>query len=539
MGLKSTIGWVLLAAVACGAPDRKNPNDPRGTDESTGEAIQLVARLPEGGTGGVSDVLAQIRYAVSGPGLPAAVEGRMDLIGRSARARVAGVPPGEDRVFRVTAMDPAEVITFAVVDTVDITADLPQTVELQLRRLGGSLELTSELPPEIVELEVNIDAMGDTLLRRYDVSGALVERIDNIPTGGDIGVVLKGYDAEAQVLIQQAVKTDIRTDLVARISLEVVGGFLQIVAHFPEYIPIVEIDRFSDEMGVFFRRTDNPDLPAPNAPIDFDDPQFRIKAFGPNGEMVEYYNFDVRPKVPAIAYIAVDRRDDQIPGQLPVFTVIPGDEGYSDFVHIHYVRIIDRDYRANSITDAEDIVDSDWEIIPTDQVMQAVMVPDGSMAALRFDATTPSALLDGWYKGQVVKYLLFEHPASTAVVDFGAGEINTPQMYAFFANNRNVKDGFEVDPQTGMTHNVVTRLPGQEGYSPLWVLQVFKLVAFDRVQDLASALDQSKVEESKVELESLLYLNAPVVGMGGASQIGAAEPEPEQEPEPEGEEENE
>ena len=314
MGLKSTIGWVLLAAVACGAPDRKNPNDPRGTDVSTGEAIQLVARLPEGGTGGVSDVLARIRYAalrdarvvlllahiryaVSGPDLPAAVEGRMDLIGRSARARVAGVPPGEDRVFRVTAMDPAEVITFAVVDTVDSTADAPQTVEVQLRRLGGSLELTSDLPPEVVELEVNIDAMGDTLLRRYDVSGALVERIDNIPTGGDIGVVLKGYDAEAQVLIQQAVKTDIRIDLVARISLEVVGGFLQIVAHFPEYIPIVEIDRFSDEMGVFFRRTDNPDLPAPNAPINFDDPRFRSKAFGPNGETVEYYNFDVRPKV--------------------------------------------------------------------------------------------------------------------------------------------------------------------------------------------------------------------------------------------------
>ena len=190
----------------------------------------------------------------------------MDLIGRSARARVAGVPSGEDRVFRVTAMDPAEVITFAVIDTVDITADAPQTVEVQLRRLGGSLELTSELPPEIVELEVNIDAMGDTLLRRYDVSGALVERIDNIPTGGDIGVVLKGYDAEAQVLIQEAVKTDIRTDLVARISLEVVGGFLQIVAHFPEYIPIVEIDRFSDEMGVFFAEPTIPTSPRPMRP---------------------------------------------------------------------------------------------------------------------------------------------------------------------------------------------------------------------------------------------------------------------------------
>ena len=524
MGLKSTIGWVLLAAVACGAPGRKNPNDPRGTDVSTDEGIRLIAQLPEGGTGGVSDVLAQIRYEVSGVGLTEAVEGRMDLIGRSARARVTGVPPGEDRVFRVMAMDPADVITFSVADTVDVSADAQQTVEVQLRRMSGSLELTSELPPEIVELEVNIDAMGDTLSRRFGVTGPFVERIDNIPTGGDIGLVFTGFDAESQVLIQQVVRTDIRIDLVARVSLEVVGGFLQIIADFPEYIPIVEIDRFSDEMGVFFRRTENPDLPAPNAPIDFDDPQFRNKAFGPNGEVVEYYNFDVRPKVPAIVYVAVDRRDDKIAGQLPVFTVIPGAQGYSDFVNIHYVRIIDRDYRANTITDAEDILDSEWEIITTDRVMQAVIVPDGSRAGLRFDATTPSGLLDGWYKGEVVKYLLFEHPASTAIVDFGAGEINTPQMYTFFANNRDEKDGFEVDPQTEMTHNVVTRLPGQEGYSPLWVLQVFKLVAFDRVENLASALDQSKVEESKIELESLLYLNAPVVGVGDAIQAGEEQP---------------
>lgn len=533
------IYWILLAAVACGAPDRKNPNDPRGTDVSTSEVIQLVAHLPEGGIGGVSDILAQIRYEVSGPGIPAAIEGQMDLIGRSARTRVVGVPLGTDRVFRVIAMDPAEVLTFAVSDTVDITADAPQRVEVQLRRLSGSLELTSDPPPEVVELELSIDAISDTLLRRYGVSGALIERIDNIPTGGDIGVVIKGYDAESQVLIEQMIRTDIRIDLVARVSLKIVGGFLQIIAHFPEYIPIVEIDRFSDAMGVFFRRTDNPDLPAPNAPIDFDDPQFRTKAFGPNGEIVEYYNFDVRPKVPAVAYIAVDRRDDQIVGQLPVFTAIPGDDGYNDFVHIHNVRILDRDYRANSITDAEDFVDFEWEIIPTQQLMQAVMVPDGSKAALRFDATTPSELLDGWYKGRLVKYLLFENPASTAVVDFGAGEIKTPQMYTFFANNRNEKDGFEIDPESGMTHNVVTRLPGQEGYSPLWVLQIFKLMAFERVQDLASALDQSKAEESKVELESLLYLNAPVVGVESASQTDEAEPSigPSPEPEP-GKEEN-
>ena len=61
---------------------------------------------------------------------------------------------------------------------------------------------------------------------------------------------------------------------------------------------------------------------------------------------------------------------------------------------------------------------------------------------------------------------------------------------------------------------MVTRLPGEEGYSPLWVLQVFTLAAFDRLQDLTSALDQSKNEENKLDLGQLLYFNAPIVRVG-------------------------
>ena len=60
----------------------------------------------------------------------------------------------------------------------------------------------------------------------------------------------------------------------------------------------------------------------------------------------------------------------------------------------------------------------------------------------------------------------------------------------------------------------MTRLPGEEGYSPLWVLQVFTLAAFDRLEDLASALDQSKNEENKLDLGRLLYCNAPIVRVG-------------------------
>ncbi|SVD80144.1 uncharacterized protein METZ01_LOCUS432998, partial [marine metagenome] len=38
---------VLLAG--CSAPNRKNPNDPRGDSDGTNDNIQLVAHLPEGG----------------------------------------------------------------------------------------------------------------------------------------------------------------------------------------------------------------------------------------------------------------------------------------------------------------------------------------------------------------------------------------------------------------------------------------------------------------------------------------------------------
>jgi hypothetical protein len=370
------------------------------------------------------------------------------------------------------------------------------------------------LPPEIILLEVNIAAGGDTLLSQYEVDGPLTQRIADIPTGSDVLVTLRGFDVDEQVILQDQVRTDIREDLVAHISLEIFGGSLQIIARFPTYLPIVAIDRFSDETGTFFRRSDNPDLPAANEAIDFDSPRFLLRAAGPNGEAVTFYHFDVRPKEPGKVYEFVDRRGELIVGQLPLFDRIPGDEGYSDFWLLHTVRVLDRDYRANSLHSVEDLFATEWEIVASDDVLNAIMVPAGSRAARRFDPLDPVGTLDGWYRGQIVKYFQFEKPESTAEVDFGSGQINTPQMYAFSENNRDEKDGFAIDQESGDTHNVVTRLPGEEGYSPLWFLQVFVLEAIARVGDLASALDHAKNEENFVELGRLVFVNAPIVQVG-------------------------
>lgn len=500
----------LLAACglfACGQPERDNPLDPKfvGREEP---GIQLIADFPAGQQEGT--LMARVRYQVSAPELNAPLEGEMNLVGGQARAEVRGVPAGPDRVFRVEAFDANFIRTFAATDTL-VVEDPPQQVHLQLGRLRGSLELSAQLPPEIVDLEVLVIADGDTLRRTYEVDGLHEGRITDIPTGTGVRVELTGRDAQQQVLLLQAMAADVRDDLVAHLALGAQVGALQITARFPPYVPRVAVDRFSDAAGLFYRRSDNAKLPGPGQPIDFDHPLFLQRGFGPNGETLWFYNFDAKSTAPAPVYVLVDRIGQPIPGQLPIFDLLPGDPGYSDLWQIHKVRILQRDYPLNALSSLQALSEGGYEITPSDEVMHCVLVPAASTASQRFDPSTPSAPQQGWYRDQIVDYLLFENPNSTAQVDFGAGRVNAPEMFAFFENDLDPSDGFALDPLGAGTHNVATRLPGQEGYAPLWVLTVFKLDFFDRVKNVANALDQSRDEESLIALPALLYVDAPIV----------------------------
>ena len=498
----------------CGENKRDNPADP-GAGGDDGEGIQLVANLPAGGFDGNSSGLESITFQVSGPGMTRRLAGAMNLVGDEARALVRNVPIGTGRVFRVDAFDANSIRTFSAADTVDVTETSPLRVALVLQRVVGALELTSQLPPEVDTLAVAILVSGDTLRFSFGVGNeVLQERIEDIPTGTDVAISITALDRDKQVLFRRDLARDIREDLVAHVTLAVTAGALQIVAHFPEYISIAEVDRFSDTAGTFFRRANDPGLPAANEAINLDDGRFLLGGIGPNGERIQFYHFDVRAPAPAPLYLLTDRRGDPIAGQLPIFDLIPGDEGHNDFWQIHEARVIDADYKPNAITSFEALTAAELEITATNDVLNCVMVPAGSVAGKRFDAGATTAPLDGWYRDQVVKYFLFEGPGSTGLVDFNGEVLNTPQMWGFFDNDRDVADGFAKDSATGDTHNVATRLPGDEGYSPLWILQIFKLDAFDRVTGLASALDQSRNEENLLELTGLLYINAPIVGKG-------------------------
>lgn len=68
--------------------------------------------------------------------------------------------------------------------------------------------------------------------------------------------------------------------------------------------------------------------------------------------------------------------------------------------------------------------------------------------------------------------------------------------------------GFATEGDTDQTHNVLSGLPGDAAYSPLWSVEVYDNAAFDEVIDLASVEDASRVE---VLARNVAIVNCPVV----------------------------
>ena len=502
--------WLAVLSMGCGLPGRDNPADP-GAPNDDDPGIELIAAIPEG-VEFSRDRFAEIRYTVTAADIPDDISGPMNLVGDRASALVRGVPIGASRVIVADAFDANEIRTFSAADTIDVTTEGPRSLSLVFERLTGTIEISSDLPPEITQFDVSIAADGDTVRFLYEVSGTVQERITNIPTGTGVSVQMNGIDSEQQVLLQVSEQANVQSNFVAHITVNAVIGVLQIQANFPGYIPVVPIDRFSDAAGTFFKRSERPQLPAADDPIDFDE-GFLMRSLGPNGEVIEHYHLDARPSAPTLVFVPVDFRGDPIPGQLPVFDDVPGDEAYSDLRRVVEVEV-ERDYRPNAATSWPAMLDAQYDTTMTDRVIHCVMVPDGSVARKRFVDDIPTALQDGWYRDQIVKYLLFENPESSLTIDLSGDNLSTPIMYAFLQNDADVRDGFAVDA-VGNTHNVVTLLPNQLGYSPLWALTLFILDAFDRVADVPSAQAQAGNPENRLELADgeVILVNAPIVAV--------------------------
>jgi hypothetical protein len=254
----------------------------------------------------------------------------------------------------------------------------------------------------------------------------------------------------------------------------------------PDQAEIVAVDRFSDAAGQLQKRSASPSLPAANAAVDFDQGPFITQGFGPHGEIVKYYNFDVQPKQAAPIYVLM-KGGKPVEGQLNIVDVIPGDVGYNDFWQIVAVTVPDS-YIANTITSAAAVTSSGFAKAATDMLVNCPIVPDGSTATLRYAGDTSGTdLVRGWYRGKILTYFTFgEKVAGLAA---SSGMVPTSPIYVTFNDDATgPASGFKTETDSMQSHNVVATLPTDAGYSPLWAVAPYPNAKFDSVMDLTTAL---------------------------------------------------
>jgi hypothetical protein len=276
--------------------------------------------------------------------------------------------------------------------------------------------------------------------------------------------------------------------------------------HNPSTAAVVSVDRFSDAAAHLQARSAHPSLPAANAPVNFDVAPFITQGLGPTGSVVKYYNFDVQSGTPAPIYVFIKPDGSEVPGQLHVIDKLPGEGGYNDFWQVVKVQV-PAGYAANTIASGAEVMASKYALTPTTTIVNCPVVPAGSMAILA------SPLVMGWYKDMAVFYLNFE-----TLMANSDGTVPTDDIYVTFGINPGLAgggpaSGFKTESPTSMqTHNVVASVPGQDGYSPLWVVHAYNNNEFASVMDTTTAVAASaKTDAFGVVSPAMGGVNCPVV----------------------------
>ncbi|WP_236974025.1 hypothetical protein [Membranihabitans maritimus] len=256
----------------------------------------------------------------------------------------------------------------------------------------------------------------------------------------------------------------------------------------PDTAEEVSIDRFSETAATLMVRTEANGLPKANEPIDYDQAPFITTGLGREGEIVEYYNFDVQPLTPAPIYVFFkEGSSSPVEGQLNVINVVPGDNGYNDFWQVFRVTV-PGDYVANTISSMNELNARNYNIEALNTVVNCPVVPKGSTATKRMGDES-SGLVRGWYKGQIVYYFNF---SESSLEINSNGEIPVSPIFVTFNINPGEDgggpaSGFVTEEGTVQTHNVLATIPQNTGYSPLWAVRIYDNSGFGSVMDLGSA----------------------------------------------------
>jgi hypothetical protein len=276
----------------------------------------------------------------------------------------------------------------------------------------------------------------------------------------------------------------------------------------PDTAPVVAVDRFGDAAATRLRRSLDPSLPGPGAPIDLDRPPFTVRGLGPAGEPVTWYDLDDRPRALVPVYrLRRAGENGPVPGQLALFDYLPGDHGYNDLWRLVDVEV-PADYLANTITSTAALFAAGHPLTPTTTIVNCPMVPAGSVARHHLGAGDGS-LHRGWYFDQVVHYFTFEEAALTS----GPGGAPISPVYVAYAINPGEPgggpvSGYRTEVGGARTHNVVATLPGDDGYSPLRAVRVYDRADFDNVDELAAAEAATRLSTDD-SLANLPVVEAP------------------------------
>ncbi len=223
--------------------------------------------------------------------------------------------------------------------------------------------------------------------------------------------------------------------------------------------------------------------------------------FGTNSPATE----DRSEVVPAPIYALVTGFDEEgnpipVEGQNNIVDVIPGDEGYSDLWEVTFVTVPE-DYEANSITSAQELIDAGYEQTVPGVYVNCPIVPAGSTLA-----EGGSELVQGWYKGQEVFYFSFDQPT-----------VQTAPIYAFITGFNENDEPIFVEGQ----QNIIDVIPGDEGYSAFWDVQ---LVVVPEDYEANSITSAEEVMASGYDImPANLLVNCPVIRTEAAAMSAEEE----------------
>jgi outer membrane protein assembly factor BamB len=215
------------------------------------------------------------------------------------------------------------------------------------------------------------------------------------------------------------------------------------------------------------------------------------------GEDVQYYDFGAHTPLvgntpltaPIWAFIYgmdADGNPQFVPGQHNIIDVVPGDEGYSDLWLVNLVTV-PADYEADSLRSVDDVSSSGYSVTTTEILVNCPVVPEGSTLE------TGMELTQGWYRGEAVFYFDFgPHPAIVAPI------------YVPVTGTDDQGNPMFVEGQ----YNIIDVVPGDEGYSDFWLVNLVTVPEGYTANDLKSHED---VTASGYEVSATdLLVNCPV-----------------------------